>query len=69
MPIFQFALLTDNEVFTVLTLNTDDPNAPQAERIVMGLKSDPVVLEITDYGDVVNVGDVWNGEVFIPGGV
>lgn len=67
MAVHKFALLADNEVFTILNLNTEDPAAPQADRIVAGLQSDPVVIEITEYEQIINVGDVWNGTTFIPG--
>lgn len=67
MPVFKFALLADNEVFMTLTLNTEDPNTPQADRLVAGLQSEPVVLEITDYSGNVNIGDVWNGTSFTAG--
>ena len=64
MPLYKFAFVTDNEVFMVMMVDTDDPNFPQAERIAMGMKSEPTFVEITDYPDVVTVGDQWDGEKF-----
>lgn len=67
MPVFQFALLADNEVFTIFTLDTEDPNSPQADRIVAGLQSEPTVIEVTGYPYPVTVGDVWTGQEFVKG--
>ena len=64
MPLYKFAMVTDNEVFLVMMVDTDDPNFPQSERIAMGMKSEPTVVEITDYPDVVTVGDQWDGVKF-----
>lgn len=64
MPLYKFAMVTDNEVFMVMMVDTDDPNFPQSERIAMGLMSEPEIVNITEYPDIVTVGDQWDGVKF-----
>lgn len=67
MPVFKFAVVADNEVFTLIMLDTDDDRFPQSDRLVAGFQSSPQIVEVTDYDGVVNVGDEWDGTKFTAG--
>ena len=62
-------MVTDNEVFTILTLNTDDHNHNHdgtVDRIVAGMQSAPIAVDISALEQIINVGDVWDGTSFTP---
>lgn len=51
----KFAFITDGDVFQ--TFSIDD--VPAGQQMIMGLRSEPIVIEITDHEDVDQIGDGW----------
>jgi hypothetical protein len=68
MTIKKFAGIVDNDIFTVLTVDTEyqgsDGNG--GERFVAGLSSNPIFVEIPSDLDV-NINWTWNGTNFVEG--
>lgn len=68
MAIRKFAGIVGSDVFTVMTLDTDyegsDGNG--GNRIVAGLLSDPIFVEIPSDLDV-TINWTWNGTEFVEG--
>jgi hypothetical protein len=66
MSLKRFAFIAEGDVFSILETDPENPEyGPSAGRIVAGMQSNPIVIEITELSDVV-VGSVWDGEKFIP---
>jgi len=65
MTIYKFALIAGNDVFSIMSINSEDPN-PIVPRLIAGMQSDPVILDVTSDNPEINIGWVWDGEVFIP---
>lgn len=64
MTIYKFAMIAGNDVFSILSIDSEDPS-PVVPRLLAGLKSDPIVIEITDINEEVNVGWTWDGSQFL----
>ena len=65
MSLKRFAFIAEGDVFSIFETDPDNPDyGPNAARIVAGMQSNPVVIEITDTPNV-NIGSIWNGKEFI----
>ena len=66
MTIKKFAGIVDGDVFTVITVDTEyqGSDGEGGERIVAGLSSNPIFVEIPSELDV-NISWTWNGTEFV----
>ncbi len=64
----KFAFITEGDVFAVWTINTEDTdqNSETTERIIAGMMSDPIVVEVPENINVQN-GWTWDGTEFTQG--
>ena len=64
----KFAFITEGDVFAVWTINTEDTdqNSETTERIIAGMMSDPIVVEVPENINVQN-GWTWDGTEFKQG--
>lgn len=58
----KFAFVVEGEVFWVLPLSGSSTH-DVLQRLIAGLKSDPVVIDITN-NNTVSEGDIWDGISF-----
>lgn len=65
MTIYKFALVAGNDVFSIMSINSEDPN-PIVPRLIAGMQSNPITLDVTNDNPDINVGWTWDGECFIP---
>jgi hypothetical protein len=65
MTIKKFAGIVDNDVFTVVTIDTERQGV-NAERLIAGLSSNPIFVEIPSELDV-DISWTWNGTQFVEG--
>lgn len=68
MTIKKFAGIVDGDIFTVMTMDTEfqGSDGVGGERIIAGLLSNPIFVEIPSELDV-NINWTWNGTDFIEG--
>ena len=68
MTIKKFAGIVDGDIFTVMTIDTEFEGVDGigGERIVAGLSSNPIFVEIPSNLDV-NIAWSWNGTEFVEG--
>jgi len=68
MTMKKFAGIVDNDVFTVMTIDTEfvGSDGEGGARIIAGLTSNPIFVEIPSDLDV-NINWTWNGTDFIEG--
>ena len=68
MTIKKFAGIVDNDIFTVMTIDTEylGEDGQGGERIVAGLLSNPIFVEIPSDLDV-SIAWSWNGTEFVQG--
>jgi len=68
MTIKKFAGIVDGDIFTVMTIDTEFQGADGigGERIVAGLSSNPIFIEIPSGLDV-NIAWSWSGTEFVEG--
>lgn len=66
MTIKKFAGIVNNDIFTVVTINTEfqGSDGQGGERLVAGLSSNPIFVEVPSNLDV-NINWTWNGTEFI----
>jgi hypothetical protein len=66
MTMRKFAGIVDNDVFTILTIDTEyqGHDGEGGERIVAGYLSNPIFVEIPSDLDV-NINWTWNGTEFV----
>lgn len=64
----KFAFVTNEDVFAVWTIDTEDTteNSSTTERILAGMLSNPIIVEIPDNVNVQN-GWTWDGTEFAQG--
>lgn len=64
----KFAFVAEGDVFAVWTIDTEDTSqsAETTERIVAGMMSNPIVVEVTTTANVQS-GWTWNGTKFAKG--
>jgi hypothetical protein len=65
MTIKKFAGIVDNDIFTIITVDTELQGL-NAERLIAGLSSEPIFVEIPSNLDV-NISWTWNGTEFVEG--
>jgi hypothetical protein len=65
MTIKKFAGIVDNDIFTIVTVDTELQGL-NAERLIAGLSSEPIFVEIPSNLDV-NISWTWNGTEFVEG--
>jgi hypothetical protein len=68
MTIKKFAGIVEGEVFTIMTIDTEyqGSDGEAGERIVAGLSSSPIFVEVPSNLDV-NISWTWNGTEFVEG--
>jgi hypothetical protein len=68
MTIKKFAGIVDGDIFTVMTIDTEylGSDGQGGERLVAGLSSNPIFVEIPSDLDV-NISWSWNGTEFVQG--
>jgi hypothetical protein len=68
MTIKKFAGIVNGDIFTVMTIDTEFQGVDGigGERIVAGLSSNPIFVEIPSNLDV-NIAWSWNGTEFVEG--
>jgi hypothetical protein len=66
MTIKKFAGIVNNDIFTVVTINTEfqGSDGQGGERLVAGLSSNPIFVEVPSDLDV-NINWTWNGTEFV----
>jgi hypothetical protein len=66
MTIKKFAGIVNNDIFTVVTLDTDfqGSDGRGGERLVAGFSSNPIFVEVPSDLDV-NINWTWNGTEFV----
>ena len=64
----KFAFVTNEDVFAVWTIDTEDTteNPATTERLLAGMQSDPIIVEVPENVDV-QYGWSWNGTEFTQG--
>lgn len=64
----KFAFVTEGDVFSVLTIDTEDTteNSTTINRILAGMMSNPIIVEVPDNVDV-QTGWTWSGTEFTQG--
>jgi len=64
----KFAFVTEGDVFAVWTIDTEDTteNSETASRLLAGMMSNPVIIEIPEDTEVEN-GWTWDGTEFTQG--
>ncbi len=67
MSLKKFAFITENDVFTVWSIDPElAANIDTATRIVAGLQSNPTVVDITDLTDLdIGLGWTYDGVNFV----
>jgi hypothetical protein len=65
MTIKKFAGIVENDIFTIVTVDTELQGL-NAERLIAGLSSEPIFVEIPSNLDV-NISWTWNGTEFVEG--
>jgi hypothetical protein len=66
MTIKKFAGIVGNDIFTVVSINTEfqGSDGHSGERLVAGLSSNPIFVEVPSNLDV-NINWSWNGTEFV----
>ena len=64
----KFAFVSDQDVFAVWSLDTEDTSQSSeiTDRVLAGMMSDPIIVEVPENVDVQN-GWIWNGTEFTQG--